>query len=124
MAISRNRAHIPTMADKHPKGQHNPSQKSLQRWDNEGGAIKGVRAKRPRDPGRSRLITLASARLRVHDVTDVAWAARRLENAKDGSLWPDWAVERCSLAPSLADMTKFVFDPPSPKARRHRAHTG
>jgi len=52
VAISRNRAHIPTMADKHPKGQHNPSQKSLQRWDNEGGAIKGVRAKRPRDPSR------------------------------------------------------------------------
>jgi hypothetical protein len=37
------------MADKRPKG-HNPSEKSLQRWDNEGGAIKGVRAKRPRDP--------------------------------------------------------------------------
>jgi hypothetical protein len=38
------------MADKHPKGTHNPSQASLQRWENEGGAIKGVRAKRPRDP--------------------------------------------------------------------------
>jgi hypothetical protein len=50
VAISRNRAHIPFVADKHPKGQHNPSQKSLQRWDNEGGAIKGVRAKQPRDP--------------------------------------------------------------------------
>jgi hypothetical protein len=37
------------MADKRPKGTHNPSQKS-QRWDNEGGAPKGGRAKRPRDP--------------------------------------------------------------------------
>ena len=50
MATFGNRAHIPTMADKRPKGQHNPSQKSLQRWDNEGGAIKGVHAKRPRHP--------------------------------------------------------------------------
>jgi hypothetical protein len=66
----------------------------------------------PATLARSRLIALASARLLVHDVTDVAWAARRLENAKDGSLWLDWAVERCSLAPSLADMTEFVFDPP------------
>jgi hypothetical protein len=38
------------MAEKHPKGTHNPSQRSTQRWENEGGAIKGVRAKRPRDP--------------------------------------------------------------------------
>jgi hypothetical protein len=37
------------MAHKHPKGTHYPSEGSLQRWDNEGGAIKGVRAKRPRD---------------------------------------------------------------------------
>ena len=36
------------MVDKRPKGIHNPSQRSTQRWDNEGGAIKGVRAKRPR----------------------------------------------------------------------------
>ena len=36
------------MADKHPKGTHNPSQSSTQRWDNEGGAIKGVHAKGPR----------------------------------------------------------------------------
>jgi hypothetical protein len=28
----------------------NPSPGSIQRWDNEGGAIKGVRAKRVRDP--------------------------------------------------------------------------
>jgi hypothetical protein len=38
------------MADKHSKGTHNPSQSSTQRWDNEGGAIKGVHAKRPRVP--------------------------------------------------------------------------
>ena len=31
----------------HPKGSHNPSQKSLQRWDNEGGAPKGGRLERP-----------------------------------------------------------------------------
>jgi hypothetical protein len=35
------------MADKRPKDTHNPSQRSTQRWENEGGAIKGVRAKRP-----------------------------------------------------------------------------
>src|SRR5689334_494573 len=35
---------------KDQKSIHNPSQGSIQRWDNEGGAIKGVRAKRPRDP--------------------------------------------------------------------------
>jgi hypothetical protein len=38
------------MADKRSKGQHNPSQKSPQRWDNEGGDIKGVHAKCPRHP--------------------------------------------------------------------------
>jgi hypothetical protein len=37
------------MVEKHPKGTHNPSQRSTQRWENEGGAFKGVRAKRPRD---------------------------------------------------------------------------
>jgi hypothetical protein len=37
------------MADWHPKGTHNPSQKSLQRWVSEGGAPKGGRSKRPRD---------------------------------------------------------------------------
>jgi hypothetical protein len=37
------------MADKHPKGTHNPSQKSLQRWDSDGGAPKGGRSKRPGD---------------------------------------------------------------------------
>ena len=44
------RAHISTMAHKHSKGTRNPSESSLQRWDNEGGAIKGVRPKRPRHP--------------------------------------------------------------------------
>jgi hypothetical protein len=33
-----------------PQGAHNPSQKSLQRWDTEGGAPKGGRARRTRDP--------------------------------------------------------------------------
>ena len=38
------------MPDKRPKhDQHNPSQKSLQRWDNEGSATKRSRAKRPWD---------------------------------------------------------------------------
>jgi hypothetical protein len=59
------------MADKHPKGTHNPSQSSTQRWDNEGGAIKGVRAKRPRDPSQKPAI-VQSARLLVRDVADVA----------------------------------------------------
>src|SRR5438105_2164337 len=38
------------MTGKHPKGTRNPTQKSLQRWETEGGAPKGGRAKRPRDP--------------------------------------------------------------------------
>jgi hypothetical protein len=38
------------MADKRPKGRHNPSQRSTQRWENEGGAIKGVRTKRAPEP--------------------------------------------------------------------------
>ena len=38
------------MPDKRPKhDEHNPSQNSLQRWDNEGGATKRRRAKHPRD---------------------------------------------------------------------------
>jgi hypothetical protein len=38
------------MPDKRPKyDQHNPSQNSLQRWDNEGGATKRSRAKQPRE---------------------------------------------------------------------------
>ena len=39
-----------TTRPKRPIGAHNPSQKSLQRWDTEGGAPKARRAKRPRDP--------------------------------------------------------------------------
>jgi hypothetical protein len=35
------------MADKRPTLTHNPSQRSIQRWENEGGATKDVRAKRP-----------------------------------------------------------------------------
>ena len=38
------------MLHKHTKTTHNPSQRSTQRWDNEGGAIKNVRAKRTPDP--------------------------------------------------------------------------
>lgn len=34
------------MADKRPGGTHNPSQRSTQRWENEGGATKDVHAKR------------------------------------------------------------------------------
>jgi hypothetical protein len=38
------------MSDKRPKhDQHNPSQNSLRRWDDEGGAAKRSRAKHPRD---------------------------------------------------------------------------
>jgi hypothetical protein len=35
---------------KRPQGTHNPSRNALQRWNTEGGASKGGRAKRPRDP--------------------------------------------------------------------------
>jgi hypothetical protein len=38
------------MVDKHPKGRQNPSQRSTEDWENEGGATKGVRTKRPRAP--------------------------------------------------------------------------
>lgn len=41
-----------TTRPKRPRGSHNPGQKSLQRWDTEGGAPKGGRAKRPRDTAR------------------------------------------------------------------------
>jgi len=50
LADSGERGHITSMMDKRPKATHNPSQRSTQRWDNEGGAIKNVRAKRPSDP--------------------------------------------------------------------------
>ena len=39
--------HIGDMADKRPKARHSPSQRSIQRWENEGGATKDVRANRP-----------------------------------------------------------------------------
>jgi hypothetical protein len=38
------------MLDKRPKATHSPCQRSTQRWDNEGGAVKNVRAKRASDP--------------------------------------------------------------------------
>jgi hypothetical protein len=43
----KNRAHISIMANKLPKGRHDPSQRSLQRWASEGGAEKGVHQKSP-----------------------------------------------------------------------------
>src|SRR2546430_16503108 len=55
------------MADKHPKGTHNPSQGSTQRWDNEGGAIKGVRAKRPRDFSQAAKLVVDIATGQVED---------------------------------------------------------
>ena len=55
------------MADKHPKGTHNPSQGSTQRWDNEGGAIKGVRAKRPRDFSQAAKLVIDIATGQVED---------------------------------------------------------
>jgi hypothetical protein len=50
------------MADKHTKGTHNPSQKSLARWDDEGGAPSGGRSrlKRPRDITQLAMIGSAS----------------------------------------------------------------
>jgi hypothetical protein len=67
------------MVDKRPKGIHHPSQRSTQRWDNEGGAIKGVRAKRPRH----------AAELKTqHKAADVAgkvidWHADRSATAEE-----------------------------------------
>jgi hypothetical protein len=72
------------MADKRPKGQHNPSQKSLQRWDNEGGAIKGVHAKRPRDPNQlgNAIVDLATMdeadRAKVHKKIPPKTARKKL----------------------------------------------
>ena len=39
-----------TTRPKRPQRAHNPSHRSLQRWNTEGGAPKGGRTKRPRDP--------------------------------------------------------------------------
>jgi hypothetical protein len=41
-----------TQDRKRPTGTHNPSASSLRRWDNEGGAPVGGRAKRHRDPNK------------------------------------------------------------------------
>lgn len=59
--------HTQIMPDKHPKATHNPSEKSLQRWDNEGGAIKGARAKRPRDPAQLAKLMVDIASGKVED---------------------------------------------------------
>jgi hypothetical protein len=53
------------MDDKRPKG-HNPTQKSLQRWENEGGAPKGVR-KRPRDFNQAAKLVIDIATGEVED---------------------------------------------------------
>ena len=66
MADSADPAHIAIMADKHPKS-HNPSQKSLQRWNNEGGAPKGGRAKRPRDFSQAAKLVVDIATGQVED---------------------------------------------------------
>jgi hypothetical protein len=63
------------MADKHPKGTHNPSESSTQRWDNEGGAIKGVRAKGPRVPSQQSRKKMRSKRRRVECVESAGCAS-------------------------------------------------
>jgi hypothetical protein len=55
------------MDEKRPKGTHNPSRKSLQRWDTEGGAPKGGRAKRPRDPNQLGKLMIDIATGQVED---------------------------------------------------------
>jgi hypothetical protein len=55
------------MPDKRPKGSHDPSQKSLQRWNNEGGAPKGGRLKRPRDPAQLAKLMIDIASGEVED---------------------------------------------------------
>jgi hypothetical protein len=52
---------------KHPKGTHNPSKKSLQRWDADGGAPVGGRAKRPRDPAQLAKLMIDIASGEVED---------------------------------------------------------
>lgn len=56
------------MVDKRRNGTHNPSQRSTQRWENEGGAVKGVRTKPPRNP--ARLKTQGKAADLAGDVID------------------------------------------------------
>jgi hypothetical protein len=63
------------MDDKHPKGTHNPSESSTQRWDNEGGAIKGVRAKGPRVPSQQSRKKMRSKRRRVEECVESAGCA-------------------------------------------------
>jgi len=57
------------MAGKHTKGTHNPSQKSLARWDDEGGAPSGGRSrlKRPRDLTQLAKLMIDSANGDVED---------------------------------------------------------
>jgi hypothetical protein len=55
------------MPDKRPKGSHDPSQKSLQRWNNEGGAPKSGRLKRPRDPAQLAKLMIDIASGKVED---------------------------------------------------------
>jgi hypothetical protein len=55
------------MPDKRPKGTHNPSPSSLRRWDNEGGAPVGGRAKRPRDPAQLAKLMIDIASGEVED---------------------------------------------------------
>src|ERR1700731_1909681 len=54
------------MDEKRPKGTHNPSQNSLQRWENEGGALKG-RRKRPRDFSQAGKLVIDVATGQVED---------------------------------------------------------
>jgi hypothetical protein len=62
------------MAGKRSKGTHNPRQGSIQRWENEGGAIKGKLAKRPR----------ASSRLKKQDKA-AKLAGRAIDGLADRS---------------------------------------
>jgi len=57
------------MAGKHTKGTHNPSQKALARWDDEGGAPRGGRSrlKRPRDLTQFAKLMIDSANGDVED---------------------------------------------------------
>lgn len=59
------------MAAKPPKrpreGTHDPSQKSLQRWDTEGGAPKGKPPKRPRDFNQAGKLVIDIATGQVED---------------------------------------------------------
>ncbi len=71
------------MPEKRPRGTHNPSQKSLQRWETEGGAPKGGRVKRPRDPAQLAKLMIDIASGEVEDRGPSAKSPKRTTRHQD-----------------------------------------